>query len=251
MTQNIEDILDKLRSYNQVDYPILSMSFTIPQDKSLVTVYKRLADQLPPEDHEKVQQDMTYIGSFLTDYHSNHNAQGLALFSGGNHLWEVIVTPFPLKEVISVTHSPNISTIEEVIATYKRYLVVVVDRKRGIFFTLFEDLVEDQGHVEDSSVPQDVKGRDQGYRADKISRHILDHLQRHIELVVQKVDEFSANRIISGVILGGHKEILRRLEDTLPERLKKKVIGKFITELNIPLQQIADESMRVIHKGSV
>lgn len=126
----------------------------------------------------------------------------------------------------------------------KRYLVILADRQKARFFTLYKNKVEDKGESYFDDVPQKVKA--EGTREGKMARHIRDHLYRHLKLVGQRARLFLQRRKlenIDGILIGSHKELFKQIKYFLPTNLKEKVTGEFITELKIPIHQIIQKAL--------
>lgn len=125
----------------------------------------------------------------------------------------------------------------------KRYLVILADRKKTRFFTIFLGDFENQGEeLVAEDVPQKVKA--EGYRPGKIQRHIKDHLRKHLKNVGDKaMDYLIANRInqLDGIFIGTHQELFSEIKDNLPRKLKHKVSGEFVTDVNKPLAEVTAE----------
>lgn len=129
----------------------------------------------------------------------------------------------------------------------RRYLVILADRQKGRFFTLFRHSLEDQGKAIFDEVPQKVKA--EGTRVGKMARHIQDHLYQHLKNVSTKAKYYLIKRrpdTISGVIIGGHQEMLNQIKRTLPSSLRSKVTGQFIADLNQPLHQLAKKATQLL-----
>lgn len=131
----------------------------------------------------------------------------------------------------------------------KRYLVIVADRQHGKYFTIYHDTWEDKGEeFRNIFVPQKVKA--EGFRTGKIGHHIRDHLLRHLKEVGKKALNFVKKQkivVTGGVVIGGHGEMLSTIRKYLPEDLRKKVIGYFITTTDLPVGELADKAKQVIN----
>lgn len=130
---------------------------------------------------------------------------------------------------------------------YKRYLVILADRKKARVFTIYLGDFEDQGEeIFALEVPQKVKS--EGFSPGGVSRHIKDHLCRHLKEIGQKSWEYLVNRKIKhldGVFIGSHKELFSEIKNHLPAKLKNKVLGQFIME---PKSAVGDVTLEVISK---
>ena len=120
-----------------------------------------------------------------------------------------------------------------------KYLVLLADREKAIFFTVESGKIKEKKEIFEGSVPQNVKAKkiDWG-RDDKIFRHIEQHLHYHLQKVAKEAFEFAKGKKINFVILGGHRELIPKMKKHLLYPLSKIVIGEFVTELNIPIDKI-------------
>ncbi len=123
-----------------------------------------------------------------------------------------------------------------------RYLVILADRQKAKFFTIFMGSFE--GEVEQlfDEVPQKVKA--EHTRTGKVQRHINEHLHQHLKHVGQKANDFLIKRKIknlTGVVIGSHQELMHSIEKYLPKRLQDKVIEEFVLDLDQPLSDITEK----------
>lgn len=99
-----------------------------------------------------------------------------------------------------------------------------------------------------NDVPQNVRVNEEKFygRSDKIFRHIEDHLHRHLQRVAETAAMFAGKEKITGVVLGGHEQLFKKIKKHLPLHLARKVKGTFVTELKIPFNDILYKSKQVI-----
>ena len=129
------------------------------------------------------------------------------------------------------------------------YIVLLVDRKKVMMFTLLDGkAVGEHRELVINDVPQKVRANEQQYygRSDKIFRHIEDHLHRHLKTIVEEIVAFSKKQSITGIVVGGHKEFFGKIDTHLPQSLSQKVKGTFVTELNAPFNDILHRATVVI-----
>ena len=240
MVLTIEETIQKLRQYRNVSFPIFSVYLQIPNDekqrnKKLREQFQSLVNkQINQADTALYQQDLNYIAAYLNDYKHTDNYKGIAIFSGGNKLWEVITIFNKLPVQLYISHSPNLKPLLKTVSNYRRFLVVLADSQKARFFTMHMGQLEAQGGVDDPNALQKVKGQKQ------------THLHQHMKFIGNKVGDFVKNKQISGVIIGGHKELLNNLKENLPKHLQQKIVGEFISELNNSISEVLAESKKVI-----
>jgi hypothetical protein len=115
-------------------------------------------------------------------------------------------------------------------------------------FTVEQGEIVDHSEFIGGYVPQKVKstGRDiSGGDGDINFRHNEELLQRHIDLAAKAVTKFTKAGDIHFVIIGGHAEMFKKVAKSLPSSLQTKVAGSFVTEVNIPLNEILLESKKI------
>lgn len=131
----------------------------------------------------------------------------------------------------------------------KRYLVIVADRQRGKFFTIYMNTFEDEGEeVIDKDVPQKVKV--DNARPGKVERHIRDHLYKHLKYVGKKALDYVLKQYkhLDGVVVGGHKELVNKTKEYLPPQLKSKVLGVFIAGTDLSIGELTEKAREVTQK---
>src|SRR5690242_20597752 len=111
MVLGIEGTIRKLQTYNNSEYPILSVYLQIPndqklQDQVLVQKFHELLKTLTKRDKNLMIDDIDYVQAYLQQYRNTHNYNGIAIFSGDNQLWEVVNTEFNLPNILTLNHSP-------------------------------------------------------------------------------------------------------------------------------------------------
>lgn len=254
MVSSVHDSMNLLAQYNNSPFPIISLYLSVPEKNVNQHLSKKFLELimliLSKKQLKTLHEDIDYIRAYLAQYRNTHNYRGLAIFSGDNKVWEVINTQFKLPDTLIVAHSPDLEPLEQNLSHYYRYLVVLADRAKARFFTLYRGKIEDEKTIKDPSVPQKVRANEERYygRSDKIARHIEDHLHKHMQLIAEKIKEFVKDKPINGVIIGGHTTLIHKTEQYLPNGLKKKVIAHFISELNISLTEIAAQSLKIIQQ---
>jgi hypothetical protein len=128
-------------------------------------------------------------------------------------------------------------------------MVLVVDRQKANMFTLINSMLVDQSTIFDDQVPQKVKHGDDTWDAqNKIFRHIEDHLHKHLTLISQKATLFAKKNHVTNIIIGSHKPLFSKIEKNLTDSLTKKISGRFITELKVPMDEIIIRAKNVVNR---
>lgn len=134
----------------------------------------------------------------------------------------------------------------------KKYLVLLVDRKRARMFSLHNGNAVNHLELSHDEAPPNVKKGENTWDAqDKIFRHIEDHLRKHLEHVANGVAEFAKKEGITDILIGGHKPLFNKIEGHLKYPFSKKVRGSFVTELKIPQEEVLKRVKKLIDRLEV
>lgn len=244
--------MKNLKGYSNSKFPILSVYLGYPEKQTpsgtkLITQFHSLIHQnLDKEGQKKIRQDIDRIVEYLKQTYDSRGKRSVAFFSAQNKLWETIDFEFFLPPKINISNTPNTQPISQAISKYRKYLVLLMDREKARIFTVHLGKIEEHTDIFDGIVPQRVKAKKVDWaRDDKIFRHIEDHLHRHLQLLAQKTAEFFKNKNVHFIVIGGHPELLEKIKKYLPYPLNKKVSGEFVTELNIPLNEVFLRSKKI------
>jgi len=256
---NLDTILHNLRNIS-IPQGILSVYLSFdqirsPSEDALDSLTRSLINTLPPKQQEQFKPDIERILNYLQQHYSRSNIRSLVFFTSGKNLWKVLELAFYLPASISVSKQPNIKPLEEKLPDYRRYMVLLVDRKKAKAFTVYLGKLEKQVDLHsDEIVPHRVKAEKYDTitgREDKIFRNIEDSLHRYLKDIASQAWAFFklANQV-DFILLAGHKEIFAKIHRHLPKIMADKVKDGFVTQLNIPLNQIVQRSKKVAQKLS-
>lgn len=252
---NPQNTLAKLRRYRGLRYPILSVHLgkqgkKSPSSTELITELHSLVHQnLSAKDKKRFADDIRRINNYLQDGYNSRGNRSVAFFSAEKNLWEVLSFEFPLQTFLKVSHSAEIRPIQEAVRCHSRYLVLLADREKARIFTVYLGRIEEQRELFDGTVPQNVKPKKEySSRTNKVFRHIEWHLHEYLQKVATVSAEFAKKKRIEFLVLGGHKELLKKLRNHLPKGLREKVVGEYVTELNVPINDVFLHSKEIAAK---
>lgn len=154
------------------------------------------------------------------------------------------------------TVTPNIasfnSDLKSVLSELEEghYLFIIVDRKKASLFLFKKYEVEIKKELMNPNVRKETKinsGELYG-RNKKLMNHIDNQLHQHLRFIMKEVDLLIKEKHLNGVFIGGHKPLFHLIEKELPADLQKKLRGNFITELNIPEDELIKHSKHVLEE---
>lgn len=259
MSLDLKDTVKKLKKYKESPSPILTIYFQIPSgeinNEVLTKQIKTLIDNhLSSVQRSEIKKNIEYIEGFIQNYKPKNDEKTLIIFTGGDNLFEVLHLSFETDNYVKYAHDPYFDPLLNMQEKFSRYFIILIDRKKAIFFTLYFDSVESREMIVEDTVPQNVKGRwyevPHVQRDDKVQRHIQDHMDHYFDYIALKAKSFIGKKFINGVIIGGHSDQMTQFEKHLSRELREKVIGRFVSELNVNFNKIIDKSIDAIRKLS-
>jgi hypothetical protein len=245
------ETIKTLKAYNDSEHEVLSVylgedSLRSPSAEFLLSQFHSLLHTYFDKDlRRQYDSDIKRISEFLSDYIPK--ARSLVFFTAGEQLWQVVELEFTLPSSLAISASPNIKPIVEALPRYSKYLVLLVDREKVRMFTVEQGELVNHSDYVGGYVPQHTKttGRQPIGGDDAIFRHNETLLKRHIALVARAVVEFTKAQDVHFVIIGGHSEIFKKVAASLPISIRSKIVNSFVTEINIPLNEILLESKKI------
>ena len=252
---DIEETIGKLRKFKKFPFPILSVYLGSPDKRVpypsffLTQLHALIRQNLDAEEQKYWQKDIARIEEYLHASLDRRDSKSLAFFSSQDNLWQALKLPVPLPPICQSSNNPYFEPLEKVLEENRKYLVLLVDREKAKIFTVRLGEIEEEEDIFDNQVPQRVKAKTINLgRTDKIMRDIEYHLNEHLKLVAKIAKEFILGKNIHFIVIGSHEELLPKIKRHLPYPLDKIVLGEFVTELNIPLNQILSQSEAIASK---
>lgn len=252
---NESQVVKMLEGYRNSKFPILSLYLgseekKVPYPAYLISQLHSLIHQNLNKQEQKfwkkaLEKIDAYLRQFFNRENNNHS---VVFFVSDKNIWKVLEFEFFLPPMLIINNSPYLKPLEKVLGKDKKYLVLLVDREKARLFTVHLGKIEEQRNFFNDQVPQMVKAKKIDYgREDKIFRHIEEHLHRHLQLVAQVVHEFSKGKNIKFLIIGSHEELLPKIRENLLYPQNKMVIGEFVTEIDIPENDLLSEVITKFH----
>lgn len=188
---------------------------------------------------ESLRQDSRRITEFLaanTDGEQGRTDYALFACSALGYL-----KTFPLRRgfshwgrssdtTLSIGETFCLRPLVELIDAYPRQCVVTVGREEGRVYIVTNGELQDRRSVHDQT-PGRVKERSfGGYEGGHFQRHVETEVHRHYQNVLDEIVSLFRKRRFERLSIGGHKEAMADFEAMLPEDLKRRMIGRFVTD---------------------
>ncbi|RJQ27987.1 hypothetical protein C4577_00240 [Candidatus Parcubacteria bacterium] len=254
--KTIYQTLKQLESFKNSGLPILTIQLTSSGKKSpplkiFLAQLHSLSKKLNKEETKIFKNDLKKIENYIMESLNTRGSKSIVFFTAGKHFFYTLNLEFYLPPACKVSNSPWVSDILKGIKKHTKYLILLADREKARLFTVHLGNVEEHKDIFGIYVPQTVKQINKAWaREDKILRHIEDHLNRHLKAITKSTSEFTKDKNIHFIIIGGHKTMFEKIKNHLPKKLQDKIVGSFVSELNIPIHDIFLKAQKVIEKKS-
>ena len=175
----------------------------------------------------------------------------IAIFYDTRRMRKAYHIPVYIPSGFVIESDLYIHPLIKVLEKYPRYVVVVLERDKARFFSIFLDEIEQMSEIIQSDVPQRInaaRAEWKGLRENKIRGHIEDHIQRHLKKVSKETADYFRNNKFNYLIIGIHKELKEKFIETLSAKSRKKLIGSYHIVSGYNLNRIKAKSREIINK---
>lgn len=128
------------------------------------------------------------------------------------------------------------------------YLFIVADQKKASLFLFKQGKLETYREVMNPGVREKTKS-DSGEvygRNTKLTNRRENQIHEHLQLIMQEAVGLINGKHLNGVFIGGHKQFFSEIENALPEQLQQIMRKTFVTELNIPKEELTQHCLKAL-----
>lgn len=130
------------------------------------------------------------------------------------------------------------------------YLFIVADQKKASLFLFKQGKLEAYREVMNPGVREKTKS-DSGEvygRNTKLTNRRENQIHDHLQLIMQEAVAVINGKHLNGVFIGGHKQFFNNIENALPKKLQQILRGTFVTELNIPREELIQHCITALER---
>lgn len=195
-------------------------------------------------DDPSVAADLDKVLALIRQGLNRSRTRGLAVFSCSAHdLWQVVELPVPVRNQITVNHSPAVAQLEHVIDHFERFGLLLADRQRArIFIYELGELVHSEELVDPLPRAEDD---DHSYRRERADNHLSALVHQHLRRAADAAFELYKTAGFARFIIGGPDEITHELEGLLHPYLKERLEGRCPVPVGAPDEEIRAAALTV------
>lgn len=223
------ELVQRLARHRGGDRPILTLYLNVdgrenirPEDYQLhlESLVREVLTKDPPK---AVIEDINRIQRFVTNEFERGNTRGLAVFAGGDDLWEVVQLPLPVRDQLTMNLAPHISQLERMLDEHETVGVLLTDRQRARLFLIELGQIAEREEIIDPLPRHDDDKGD--WRRDHVKAHASVAAQHHLRNAANAMFDLYQRHHFENLVLGIAEELRPEMERQLHAYLRDKVIG--------------------------
>ena len=242
-----QDVVRSLATFKGGDDPVVSLyldvdgrRFVRPRDYELhlEALVRQGTDQ-----HPAAAGDLRRIEAHVKGGLDRSRTRGIAVFSAGTGLWEVVELPVPVRNSVVVNATPHVRQLEAVLEGNERFGVLLADKQRARMF------VFELGQLVDRSERFDQLPRHEDDGGDWDKDHVRDHsaeiAHQHLKRAAEVAFSVFQEQDYDHLILGAPDEIANELERVLHSYLKGRIAARINVPVSAPDAVIVEAALEV------
>lgn len=159
----------------------------------------------------------------------NKKNRGLVFFINPvENIFYEYVLPRKVATALYFEKNLHLTPLAQLLDEYERYLVIVFDKSKARIFSVYLGEIEKEKVLKQYFPGKHDMG---GWSQARYQRHIKDHLRRNLKKIKDEIDELEGKKEFKRIILACTPEALSLFQKILSLNLRKKVVGKFRSEL--------------------
>jgi peptide chain release factor subunit 1 len=211
---------------------------------TLREMLKDVSDEVDKADIEEMKRYVEY------DY--DWSGRGLVMFSReAEDIWYAYSLEVPVRSGATVARRPYISPLVELGGLYGRYVVALVDRQGGKFFTFEMGELTSTQEVEGEDIRHARKGRGSsvvGMRggSQQSGRHEAELVNRNLKETASALSAYCQKHKPRRLLLAGAEHTVAQFTDVLPSPLQELLVGSFKADMGANEVDIRDSAFEVL-----
>jgi peptide chain release factor subunit 1 len=264
--------IEELLQYDDRQHPVMSLYLNLTPPRNFTTELRSLVHAATKELKESGDYNENQLREFgdlletlenhVRDAVSRKSIRFLVIFASSGGLWREFGFPVALQSRIVVEATPYVRPLTILLDEFYRYCVVVTNSSKARIFSLYMGEFEEHPDVFiQSDVPDRVNvkisitgdlavGARGGLGAERIQRHVKDHIHRHLKYVAEKTFKvFREEKFDKLIIAGARDKVLPWFQDHLHSHLKDHLIGQFYAHPEDNGEELKEKALQEARKA--
>jgi peptide subunit release factor 1 (eRF1) len=236
----------------QTEGPILSVYLNVDPTQRTADEYKLKLREILRQVGDEVDKADTEAVRHHVDYDYDWSGRGLVLFSrAADDIWYAYSLEVPVRSGAIAARRPYISPLVELDGLYGRYVVALVDRQGGKFYTFQMGELTDSREVEGEDVRRARKGRGSsvvGMRggSQQSGRHEAELVNRNLKETASALNEYCQRYKPRRLLLAGADHTVAQFLEVMPSPLRELYVGAFTADIDANEVDIRESAFELL-----
>jgi peptide subunit release factor 1 (eRF1) len=252
----ISPLLDRLAAVEPTPYPFISLYLNAQADGSGHDRYQafvraelgdRAASYVDDADARvSLTRDLDRIQRWLST-ELQPSANGAAIFAcSAAGIFEATQLAAGVEEnLLFIGDRPHLYPLARIDARYPRYAALVCDTNHARIFVFAAGAIEKINEVHGEKTRRHDMG---GWSQARFQRRIDNMHKAHVDEAVATLDRIVRKEDIPHVVLTGNEVALPLIEESLPPRLRERVVDVFRLDAKAPEREVLERTLEALRR---
>jgi peptide chain release factor subunit 1 len=229
------------------DTPVLSVYLNVDPLQRTAESYKlSLRHMLDSVNGQVSREDRTRVERYV-DLEYDWQGRGLVCFScAAEDLWHAFPLMIPVADTIFAGRRAYVRPLSDLMDTYARYGVVLVEREGAHLFLFHMGSLENVSGIAGEDVKRHKQG---GWSAARYQRHEDEAAYRNLKDAAEMTAEIVRSGQCRHLILGGTDDNVSQFAALLPKDVHQLVTGTINVDVNANPTDVKEKSLAMIHEA--
>jgi peptide chain release factor subunit 1 len=264
--------IERLLNHHSSQHPVISLYLTVTPPRDFTTELRSMVHAATTELEQRKEysedqlRELDRLLDTLEDHvrnvASHEGTRLLVIFSSTDGLWQEFRLPVALPSQMVVEATPYVRPLATLLDEFDRYCVVVTDSSKARIFSLYmgdfeehpdvfiQSEVPDRVNVKISMTGDPATGVRGGLGAQRIQRHIKDHIHRHLKSVAgQTFNIFRGKRFDRLIVAGPEDNLIPWFHDHPHSYLKERLAGDFRAHPEDNEKELQEKALHVAQEA--
>lgn len=226
--------------------PTLSLYLDVDPRQRTTDEYRlALRHLLEAVDGQTSKEDRARIERYVEKEYDRQSRSLVCFSCAAENFWLAIPLMAPVEDKVFVGHRAYIKPLGDILDTYARYGVVLLDREGGHLFMFNLGTLEGVSGVAGEDIKRHKRG---GWAAARFQRREDEAAYRNLKEVAEMTSEFVHSGDVRRLILGGTDETVAQFAAMLPKSVQQVVIGVINADVTASPAEVGEKTLALIRE---
>jgi peptide chain release factor subunit 1 len=230
----------------QKNAPTLSLYLDVdPRHRTTDEYRLALRHLLAAVDGQANKEDCARIERYIEKEYDRQSRSLVCFSCAAEGFWHAIPLMAPVEDTVFAGHRPYVKPLGDIIETFARYGVVVLDREGGHLFMFNLGMLEGVSGVAGEDIKRHKQG---GWAAARFQRREDEAAYRNLKEVAEMASEFVRSGDVRRLILGGTEGNVAQFAAMLPKSVQQIVVGTINADVAASPSEVGEKSLALIRE---